>query len=77
VFEFGDPIGIPRPAQRNGDPFVQEVTIQPQPGLMVLFPSTLRHRLEPSHIAETAAELLWPGISFIPTFISQYRQGRE
>jgi uncharacterized protein (TIGR02466 family) len=47
VFELEDPIGIARPKQCNGDALVHEVTIEPQSGLMVLFPSTLRHRVEP------------------------------
>jgi hypothetical protein len=47
VFELEDPIGIARSKQRNSDALVHEVTIEPQSGLMVLFPSTLRHRVEP------------------------------
>ncbi len=47
VFELEDPIGIARPSEDNGDAFVHEVEITPEPGLMVLFPSTLRHRVEP------------------------------
>jgi len=47
VFELEAPIEIARPKQRNGSSLVHEITIEPQPGLMVLFPSTLRHRVEP------------------------------
>jgi hypothetical protein len=47
VFELEDPIGIARTSENNGDAFVHEVEITPGPGLMVLFPSTLRHRVEP------------------------------
>jgi len=47
VFGLEAPVGVPRPEQSNGSSFVQEVTVEPKPGLMVLFPSTLRHRVEP------------------------------
>lgn len=47
VFELKDPIGIAQPKERDGDSLIYEMTIEPEPGLMVLFPSTLRHRVEP------------------------------
>lgn len=46
VFKVEDPIGIARPSENNGDALVHEVEIPPEPG-MVLFPSTLRHHVEP------------------------------
>jgi uncharacterized protein (TIGR02466 family) len=44
---FEDRSGVPREIIRNHDPFARDFSVQPQPGLMVLFPSTLWHRVEP------------------------------
>ena len=44
---FEDRSGVPREIIRNPDPFAHDFSVQPQPGLMVLFPSTLWHRVEP------------------------------
>lgn len=46
---FEDRVGMPREVVRTEDPFSKEITVEPKPGLMVLFPSTLRHRVEPYH----------------------------
>lgn len=42
-----DRSGVPKEILRNPDPFEREVSIVPQPGLMVLFSSMLWHRVEP------------------------------
>jgi len=44
---FEDRSGVPKELIRNPDPFARDFSVQPQPGLMVLFPSTLWHRVEP------------------------------
>ncbi len=59
VFELEDPIGIARPSENNGDAFVHEVEITPEPGLMVLFPSTLRHRVEPYRCDSRRITIAW------------------
>ncbi len=45
--KFQDRSGAPKEVLHNPDPFEREVTITPQSGLMVLFPSTLYHYVEP------------------------------
>jgi uncharacterized protein (TIGR02466 family) len=45
--KFQDRSGTPKEIVHNPDPFEREVTITPQSGLMVLFPSTLYHYVEP------------------------------
>ena len=59
MFELEDPIGIARPSENNGDAFVHEVEITPEPGLMVLFPSTLRHRVEPYRCDSRRITIAW------------------
>ena len=44
---FEDRSGVPREIIRNPDPFARYFSVQPRPGLMALFPSTLWHRVEP------------------------------
>jgi uncharacterized protein (TIGR02466 family) len=44
---FSDVSGAPREILRQPDPFAGEFTIDPRPGLMVLFPASLPHRVEP------------------------------
>ena len=45
--KFEDRSGVPKEILRNRNPFEREVTVVPQPGLMVLFSSMLWHRVEP------------------------------
>ena len=47
VTKFEDRCGVPKEIIRNPDPFEREVSVPPQPGLMVLFSSKLSHRVEP------------------------------
>jgi Putative 2OG-Fe(II) oxygenase len=42
-----DRSGVPKEVIRNPDPFEREHSITPEPGLMVLFPGRLWHRVEP------------------------------
>jgi hypothetical protein len=44
---FEDRSGVPKEILRCSDPFERELTIVPQPGLMVFFPATLRHYVTP------------------------------
>ncbi len=44
---FEDRIGVPREVLNDQDPFSHDLTVEPRPGSMLLFPSTLRHRVEP------------------------------
>lgn len=44
---FEDQVGVPREVYRDEDPFAHEFSVEPEPGTMVLFPATLRHRVEP------------------------------
>ncbi len=44
--KFQDRSGAPKEIVRNPNPFEREVTITPQSGLMVVFPSTLYHYVE-------------------------------
>lgn len=44
---FEDRIGVPRLMDASGTATPQEMTIEPQAGMMVMFPSTLHHRVEP------------------------------
>ena len=59
VFELEDPIGIARPNDRGDKSLVYETAIAPQPGLMVLFPSTLRHRVEPYRGDSRRVTIAW------------------
>jgi uncharacterized protein (TIGR02466 family) len=45
--KFEDQSGVAKEILRCSDPFEREMTIVPQPGLMVLFPATLRHYVTP------------------------------
>jgi uncharacterized protein (TIGR02466 family) len=45
--KFEDRSGVPKEILRCADPFERELTIVPQPGLMVFFPATLRHYVTP------------------------------
>jgi uncharacterized protein (TIGR02466 family) len=44
---FEDRSGVPKEVIRNPDPFEREHSITPDPGLMVIFPGKLWHRVEP------------------------------
>jgi uncharacterized protein (TIGR02466 family) len=45
--KFEDRSGVPKEIIGNPDPFEREFSVTPEPGLMVLFPSKLWHRVEP------------------------------
>ena len=44
---FEDRSGVPKEILGNPDPFEREHSVTPEPGLMVLFPGKLWHRVEP------------------------------
>lgn len=44
---FEDRVGVPRPIEADGRPFGGELTVTPEAGMLLLFPGTLRHRVEP------------------------------
>lgn len=44
---FEDRIGVPRVLGEDGRPFGRELVVAPQAGRLLLFPGTLRHRVEP------------------------------
>ena len=53
VTKFEDRSGVPKEILRCADPFERELTVVPTPGLMVLFPATLRHYVS-AHATEAA-----------------------
>lgn len=47
LIKFQDRSGVPKEVVNNPDPFEREITIKPEPGLMLLFPVTVFHHVEP------------------------------
>lgn len=45
--KFEDRSGVPKEVLRCSDPFERELTVVPQPGLLLFFPATLRHYVTP------------------------------
>lgn len=45
--KFEDRSGVPQEILRDPNPFQREISVEPRPGLMVLFSSMLWHRVEP------------------------------
>lgn len=45
--QFEDVTGVPVPLDGSGKPRLREFSVQPRPGLMILFPGHLRHRVDP------------------------------
>jgi uncharacterized protein (TIGR02466 family) len=50
--KFQDRSLVPKETLNHPDPFEREFAVVPQPGLMVLFPGTLWHYVEPYHGSE-------------------------
>ncbi len=55
---FEDRVGVPR-RRSDGGSFAQEFTVDPKPGLMIAFPATLRHRVEPYLGGDLRITIAW------------------
>lgn len=56
---FEDQVGVPREKIDNDDPFSHELSVEPEPGVMVMFPATLHHRVEPYLGDELRVTIAW------------------
>ena len=73
---FEDRVLVPRPLRDGNDPFSAELVIVPQPGMMLMFPASLRHRVEPYRGDGERITLAWnlyhPGFA-VPLYDDESR----